>query len=219
MRKGVIFDFDGVIIDSFKVQKKALMESYKMVVGEGKPSLEEFFSYSGDSIENIFRQMHLPLTMVEPYKKISRENLDGIVVFDGIFELLVHLTERGYKIGLCTGKNRERTVEILDYLELSQYFNTVVCSDDVEHPKPAPDSLEASIRCLGLDKNNAVMVGDAPNDIQCANNLDVKSIAVTWGEISRERLEEEQPDCIIDNVSELENAIELLLKTERRIVC
>ena len=63
------------------------------------------------------------------------------------------------------------------------------------------------------------MVGDAPNDIQCANNLDVKSIAVTWGEISRERLEEEQPDCIIDNVSELENAIELLLKTERRIVC
>lgn len=219
MKRGVIFDFDGVIIDSFKVQKKALLESYKIVVGEGTPSLEEFFSYSGDSIENIFRQMNLPLSMVEPYKKISRENLDSIVVFDGIFELLAHLKNREYKIGLCTGKNRERTIEILDYLGLSRYFNAVVCSDDVEHPKPAPDSLETVIRCLGIDKKNAVMVGDAPNDIQCANNLDVKSIAVTWGEIGRERLEEEQPDCIINHVYELEDAIEILLRTERRRIC
>ncbi len=211
MRKGVVFDFDGVIIDSFEVQKKALLGSYQMVAGEGSPSLEEFFSYSGDSIENIFRQMNLPLTMVEPYKKISRENLDSIIVFDGIPEILAHLKKRGYKIGLCTGKNRERTVEILDYLKLSQYFNAVVCSDDVEHPKPAPDSLESAIQCMGLDKSNVVMIGDAPNDIKCAKHLNVKSVAVTWGEIQRSRLEQEQPDRIIDAVCELEDVIGVLL--------
>lgn len=211
MDKGIIFDFDGVIIDSFKVQEKALLESYQMIVGEGKPSLEEFFSCSGDSIENIFRHMGLPLTMVEPYKKISRENMDCITVFEGIVELLEHLKKQGYKIGLCTGKNRERTLEILEYLDLSQYFDVVICSDDVARPKPAPDSLELAIQLLGIDGKRAVMVGDAPNDIKCAKSLKVKSIAVTWGEIEQTVLEREQPDCIAGSVCVLEKLLQIIL--------
>lgn len=211
MDKGIIFDFDGVIIDSFKVQEKALLESYQMIMKEGEPSLEEFFSYSGDSIENIFCQMGLPLTMVEPYKKISRENIDCITVFEGIVELLVNLKKQGYKVGLCTGKNRERTVEILKYLDLSQYFDVVICSDDVARPKPAPDSLELAIQSLGIDQSDAVMVGDAPNDIKCAKGLKVKSIAVTWGEIEQAVLEQEQPDCIANNVCELEKLLQIII--------
>lgn len=216
MNKGVIFDFDGVIIDSFGVQEKALLESYQMIVGKGKPSLEEFFGYSGDSLENIFHHMNLPLAMIEPYKKISRENIDCIVVFDGIIELLGSLQLQGYKIGLCTGKNRERTIEILDYLKLSKYFDVVICSDDVENPKPAPDSLALAIQLLNLDKNNTVMVGDAPNDIKCAKNLDVKSIAAAWGKMERKMLEKEQPDCIVDNVYEFQDKLELLFEEEEK---
>lgn len=220
MNKGVIFDFDGVIIDSFRVQEKALLDSYRIIVGEGEPSVTEFLSYSGDSLENIFCHMNLPLTMVEPYKRISRENIDCIVVFDGIVEILNRLKEQGYKTGLCTGKNRERTIEILNYFNLSMYFDVVICSDDVGRAKPAPDSLALAIQLLSLDKKNAVMIGDAPNDIKCAKNIAMKSIAVTWGKIDRQLLEKEQPDCIVNDICEFEKVLkQTLQETEEKSIC
>lgn len=210
MGKAVIFDFDGVIIDSTKVQKMALLESYRLVVGNGTPSFDEFFSHSGDSLENIFLKMKLPLEMIEPYKRFSHERIGSIRIYSGIKELLAQLKAEGYKRGLCTGKDRYRTLEILEKLALDGYFETIVCSDDVENPKPHPDSLLLAINNLGMGPDGAVMVGDAKNDIICAKNAGVRSIAVTWGDMARETFEIEHPDCIVNSVVELSAAIDNL---------
>lgn len=217
MKKGIIFDFDGVIIDSFKVQEKALRQSYKLIVGEGEPSVDEFFSLSGDSLENIFKQMNLPLAMVEPYKKISSENMDDILVFEGIVEMLKKLKKLDYKVGLCTGKNRERTIEILEYLDLKKYFDSIVCSDDVKKSKPAPDSLLYVIEQLGLTSEETIMVGDAPNDIKCAKNAKVTSIAASWGVMKQDLIEAEKPDCIVYSVENFVETVEDL--NRREIIC
>jgi pyrophosphatase PpaX len=211
LKKGVIFDFDGVIINSSEIQRQALLGSYKLIVGEGIPSFEEFFSHSGDSLENIFLKMNLPLEMVEPYRKISREKIDLIKTYPGIKDLLEKLTTAGYKCALCTGKDRIRTLEMLAKLKFDKYFETVACSDDVENPKPHKDSLILAINNLGISLDNAVMIGDARNDIICAKNAGVKSIAVTWGDVSRGILEREKPSYIADTVDELFDAIICLI--------
>ena len=145
-------------------------------------------------ITNIFLKMKLPLEMIEPYRRISRERVWAIKVYDGMKDLLELLKKKGYECAICTGKDRLRTLEILDKLKLSKYFKTVACSDDVKNPKPHPDSLNMAINNLGVRRDNVVMIGDAKNDILCAKRAGVKVIAVTWGEVPKTVLEAECPD-------------------------
>ncbi len=207
MKSGIIFDFDGVIINSTEIQRRALMESYKLIVGEGEPSFEEFLSHSGDSLENILLKMKLPLDMIEPYRRISRERIGAVRIYNGMKDLLERLNNQGYKCALCTGKDRVRTLELLERLELIDYFETVVCSDDVEKPKPYPDSLILAIDKLCISPEDAIIIGDAKNDIICAKSAGVKVIAVTWGDVSRDSLKNESPDYLVDTVEELEMII------------
>ncbi len=211
MRKAAIFDFDGVIINSLDIQKQALHESYKIVVGKGTPSFREFLSHSGNSLENIFKNMNLPLEMVEHYRRISQEKVCTIKIYPGIREILTKLKDDEVICGLCTGKDRKRTLGILEKFGLEKFFSIVVCSDDVKHPKPHPDSLIHILNQLDIDAESALMIGDAKNDIKCAKNAGVKSIAVTWGGFSQADLEQESPNLIVNNMFELYTGINMFL--------
>ena len=206
--KAVIFDFDGVIINSIGIQKKALIESYEKVVGgESPPSFDEFLSHSGDSLTNIFKKMSLPLSMIGHYHEVSRKNITSIEVFEGIRELLTVLKMRNFLCGIFTGKDRVRTIEILNYHDLLRYFDIVVCSDDISHPKPHPQGLIMALEQLGVPEHHALMVGDAPNDIRCAKAANVQSVGVLWGETDRDMFILTPPDSWVSSVDELRSCI------------
>lgn len=203
MFKNIIFDFDGVIINSHDVQVKALTESYKVVCGDGTPPYEDFFRLSGDSLKNIFRQLNLPQSMVPIYQQISRDNISLIKIHDGMIELLQKLNILGCKCALCTGKDRSRTIETLKYLNLEDYFKSIVCSDDVQNPKPHPESLLYIMKKLNASKDNTIMIGDGINDIKAAKNAGIKSIGVTWGDISGDILLNSNPTYLVNTVYDL----------------
>lgn len=193
MYKNIIFDFDGVIINSHDVQVKALTESFKAICGEGVPPYDDFFRLSGDSLKNIFTQLRLPLEMIPIYQNVSRENIDLIKIHDGMIELLQNLNESGYICTLCTGKDRSRTMEILKHFNMEQYFKIIVCSDDVINPKPHPESLLLIMEELGALPDNTIMVGDGINDILSAKKAGMKSIGVTWGDVLEIDLKDSSP--------------------------
>jgi pyrophosphatase PpaX len=201
--KNIIFDFDGVIINSHDVQVKALTESYKVVCGNETPPYDDFFRLSGDSLNNIFEQLNLPQAMVPIYQQISRDNIDLIKIHVGMSELLRKLNESGCKCALCTGKDRSRTIEILQYYNLEKYFMSIVCSDDVQNPKPHPESLLYIMKKLNALKDNTIMVGDGINDILAAKNTGIKSIAVTWGDIPGDILVDYKPTYVANTVFDL----------------
>lgn len=203
----VIFDFDGVIINSHDVQTIALAESYKRVCGEGEPPYEEFFLLSGNSLHNIFTQLCLPLEMIPIYQKVSRENICRIKLFKGMPDLIKDLKENGFSCALCTGKDRSRTMEILQYFNIEFLFESIICSDDVKHPKPDPESLQIIIDRLSIMKKETIMVGDGLNDIIAAQRAKITSVAVTWGDVPRKKLMQAKPHYIVDSVTELRNLL------------
>lgn len=210
MNKGIILDFDGVIIRSVEVQRKAFFNSYNEIIGKTNrkaPSFEEFLSHGGDSLINILKKMDLPQEMIVPYRRICRENIKEIQIFDGIVELLIYLKKADYKIGLCTGKDRERTLEILAEHNLDLYFDAVVCSDDVVNPKPHMESLIKVIQQIQSSLDKSIMIGDAVSDILCGKSAKVKTIAVLWGDGDGRKLKELNPDYIVANIKELKSAI------------
>lgn len=203
----VVFDFDGVIIDSHDVQIMALTKSFREIVGVGEPPVEDFFKHSGNSLENIFIKLGLPLEMIPVYRLVSSENIKSIKIHTGMRELLDELSEKNINCSLCTGKERKRTMEILTCLDLEKYFRVIVCSDDVKNPKPDPESLINIIKALKTTSDEMVMVGDGINDILAAKRLQIASIAVTWGDCSKEMLRRHSPDYLCDRVFDLRNIL------------
>ncbi len=204
MKNIVIFDFDGVVIDSTDIQRKAYYDSIKTLKLTSTPPFEDFQLLSGSSLKNIFLELNLPLDMIPIYREISRKHITMIKTIPGMEKLLISLKSYGFFCAICTGKDRERTLEILSSLNLSLYFDIIVCSDDVEHPKPSADSINLIMKNLNItNKNQAIMLGDAPSDILCAHNAKIDSIAVSWGQNNIAMLEKYKPRYTVTTINEL----------------
>ena len=179
----LIFDLDGVLIDSSQVQESAFYGSYNEVVGDNNcPDFSEYMKHTGDSLPNIFQKMGLPQEMVIPYRRISSEAIWEISVNWEIISYLRELCMIGAHINfaICTGKDHKRTQDILDHFHISDLFDAVICSDDVEHPKPDAEPTLRAMNALNGDNQNTILIGDGYNDILSAKNADITSILTTW---------------------------------------
>lgn len=95
-RQAVVFDLDGVIVDSFAVMSEAFTVAYAEAVGDGPPPFEEYRRHLGRYFPDIMRIMGLPLEMEEPFVRESYRLADRVTVFDGIVELLLTLRVRAW---------------------------------------------------------------------------------------------------------------------------
>jgi 3-amino-5-hydroxybenzoic acid synthesis related protein len=177
----VVFDLDGTLVDSRSVMEAAFRSAYRQTVGNAEPPLAEFFELLGDDFPNILNALSLPLSMWEPFRQASRERIGGLSVFDGIPDVLGWLRGERIACGLLTGKDRDRTLEILDRLALSSYFDAVVTSSDGLPAKPRPDGLLHLCRVLRSSPEATVMVGDSSHDMAAAREAGVMAIGCDWG--------------------------------------
>ena len=86
---------------------------------------------------------------------------------------------------------------------LQDRFDVVITSEDTERHKPEPDPVLAALARLGRPPEGACYVGDAPFDLRAGRAAGVATIGVTWGFFTREALEAEDPDLIVDTPAEL----------------
>ncbi|MEU1941397.1 HAD-IA family hydrolase [Streptomyces sp. NPDC059474] len=180
-RHAVIFDLDGVVVDSFEVMGEAFSLAYAEVVGTGEAPFEEYRRHQGRYFPDIMRIMGLPLEMEEPFVRESYRLADRVQVYDGVVDVLRTLNERGLRLAIATGKAGERARSLLDVLGLLPYFAHVIGSDEVPRPKPAPDIIRRALELLEVPAERAIMIGDAPTDLASAHSADVTAVAALWG--------------------------------------
>lgn len=179
-RDAVVFDLDGVIVDSFAVMSEAFAIAYAEVVGDGPAPFEEYRRHLGRYFPDIMRIMDLPLAMEEPFVRESYRLADQVTVFDGIVELLLTLRVRGLRLAIATGKSGPRARSLLDRLGLLPFFAHVIGSDEVARPKPAPDMVRLALELMDVPAERAIMVGDAPTDLASAKGAGVTAAAALW---------------------------------------
>ena len=202
----VLFDLDGTVIDSGAIILASMRHAAKEVLGAEPPDEELMAAVGGPGLE---AQMHALAPdrvdeLVSVYRAHNEPLHEGLACCAGIDDLLVRLKDEGRRLGIVTAKRRKTVALAFDQIPLEHLFETVVGGDETARHKPDPEPLLLALERLGADAGDTVYVGDAPFDIKAAKAAGVFSIAVTWGGIhSRERLEAESPDAIVDSADEL----------------
>lgn len=186
-----IFDVDGTLIDSAPVYLPALGQALN---DHGYTPLPEQIqtafgmtgwqglAYCGVPENEFDAVMH-------SWEQEAYRHLERVKVYDGIIDTLRALKEGGNKLGIATSRNRSQYTHGVIPLGLSEFFDAVICSDDVADPKPAPDELFECLKCMGGNTEQAVFIGDSAYDMQCARSAGVKSGLALWGCHSPEKME------------------------------
>jgi AHBA synthesis associated protein len=201
--RAVIFDLDGVLIDSFAVMRQAFAAAYAEVVGRGSAPFEEYSRHLGRYFPDIMKIMGLPPEMEEPFVKESQRLAHQVRLFEGVTDLLGGLRDLGLALAVATGKSGSRARSLLDGLGVLPMFDHVIGSDEVANAKPAPDIVLRALELLDVRRDDAVMVGDAVADLASARGAGVPAIAALWGESDPVALLGAQPDAVLHKPEDL----------------
>ena len=132
------------------------------------------------------------------YKINYFEQMEYSKVYDGVEETLASLKDRNIKVSLLTTKIQDQADRIIDHFNLRKYFDLVMGRRDGIAHKPSPEPLLKICDDLAVDVKNTLMVGDTELDIQCGKNAGSYTCGVLYGYRTKELLEIEKPDFIIE---------------------
>ena len=133
------------------------------------------------------------------------ENLQKITpeAFPGVVKTLKTLKEEGFVLTIASSRSRNSLIELTHNMGIADYISYFIGADDVEEAKPKPEPVLKTLAAMHYDACETLIVGDMAVDIQMGTNAGTKTCGVTWGNGSREELNEAEADYIIDRMEDL----------------
>jgi pyrophosphatase PpaX len=206
----VLFDLDGTVIDSGAIILASMRHAVKEVLGSEPPDELLMAAVGGPGLE---AQMHAFAPdrveeLVTVYRAHNEPLHDELLCCAGVDDVLVRLKDEGRRLGIVTAKRRATVDLAFNVLPLRELFETVVGGDETKAHKPDPGPLLLAAERLDVDPSTCAYVGDSPFDVRAAKAAGMYAVAVTWGRIhSREKLEAEEPDAIVDDAKQLNGVL------------
>ena len=185
MIKAIIFDMDGLMIDSERVTFECYQERlkdmnltmdekfYKTLLGKPiKGIYQRFYDVYGNDfpIENVIQDVHQLMA--------ERFETEGVPVKKGLVELLHYLKDNNYKTIVATSSNRDRVDKILSQAKITEFFDDSICGDEVTKGKPNPEVFLKSCQKLGVNVDEAIVLEDSEAGIQASYDANIKVICI-----------------------------------------
>ncbi len=193
--RGVMFDWDGVLLDSLGA---AFNVYNKIFAGLGTKALtkDEFLRLQSPNWYDFYVKAGIPKAL---WKQVDEQWLrlyeeERPELQPDAVDCLGALKSEGFGLALVSNGSKGRVERELAEFKLASFFDSVLCGERKEELKPSPVMLEKTLIALRLDPVGAFYVGDSPADIQASKNAGVPSIAIARGPIQEERLRAERPD-------------------------
>ena len=204
--QGVLFDWDGTLVDSYEADSSAFLAMFKEM---GIPwGLEELDRHYSPNWYRVYRAAKLPRARWDDADRAWRRQYakHSPQLIAGARQVLVRLG-RVHHLGLVTSGDRDRVTRQLRAFRLTQLFGARVCSGDTPEKKPHPAPLRLALQKLRLEPAACVYVGDSPEDLQMAKSAGVRAIAVLGRFPTEKRLRAARPDFLLGSIRELPEAL------------
>lgn len=185
MVKAVIFDMDGVLIDT----EKWLVKYWCQAAEEaGFPMKREHAlairslagEYANAYLKEIFGEKFSYWTIRERRKVLMNQHIkkNGIEKKPGVEEVLDYLQGKGIKTAVATATDPERAKKYLEEIGIYDKFDKVICATMVKHGKPEPDIYLYACEQIGEKPKDCLAVEDSPNGVQSAVSAGLRTIMV-----------------------------------------
>ena len=185
MIKAVIFDMDGLMIDSERVTFEGYQhvlakenltmseEKYKTLLGKPVKAVHDLFKedYGPQyDVDQIIKDVHAYIA--------KRFETEGVPLKPGLVELLKYLKENNYKTIIATSSHRNRVDLIVKQAQIDQYFDDSICGDEVTKGKPNPEVFLKACQKLQVSPQDALVLEDYESGINAAYNAEIKVIGI-----------------------------------------
>jgi beta-phosphoglucomutase len=169
--KALVFDMDGVLVDTSPSHAKAYEFLWNKLTIQGP----DYSEIAGRSTVNVIEEYTNDLTTSEKKKAVAYKQSCALqlletaeVGFDDTLDSLSRLKSFNLPMAVATSASRASSSLVLNNINASVYFKTIITGEDVENAKPAPDLFLKAIDYLGVDAENVVIIEDSQSGIEAA---------------------------------------------------
>ena len=210
--RGIIFDMDGTLVDSFHAIHGSLAETMKQV-GLTPWNLEKTKQHVGRGIGYLVESA-VGATRKEEAVKIFRQDygetcLARTFLLPEVSETLPLLRASGLRLAVATNKALAFTEKILTHLEVDRYFECVLGPDAVARPKPHPDMVDTILARLEITKQECLYVGDMPLDVETASRAGLDCLLVATGPYPYPTLQREVSVPVLKAFAEIPHFLQM----------
>lgn len=184
MIRALVFDFDGLILETEGPSLESWIEIYREHGFE--VPLEQWHDNIGS--DRRFEPVdHLAALVGEGLDRAAaqrrrdqrkNELIDALDVMAGVRDYIADARRMGLKLAIATSSSREWVTGHLDRLRIRAFWDAVLTRDDVARTKPAPDLYIAAVKALDVHPSQAVALEDSPNGIAAAKDAGLRCVAV-----------------------------------------
>lgn len=183
--KGIIFDFDGLIIDTEMPGCTAwaelfnkngfsfTIEDWKKAIGTGPTAYDP-----SKHLSQLTNGLLDAQTIQEQTLTRTRELIEMQPMLPGVLDFLIATERLGLPMAVASSSNREWVEGYLSKLDIRKFFKVVCTSNDVKSVKPDPELFLLAARKLGIAPSEALIFEDSPNGIKAAKDAGIPCIAI-----------------------------------------
>ncbi|NWF36163.1 HAD-IIIA family hydrolase [Mariprofundus sp. KV] len=200
----ILFDCDGTLTDSHGAIVEAMQQAF-LQNGLQQPDADAVNAVIGLSLHEAVRRLVPELdqqsvlfeAIMQAYRESYRTAEQHITLYANVHEVLAELRQRGYWLGVVTGKSLSGLHRVLDTFALADHFY-VLRTADCTHSKPHPAMVNECMVEMGVGAVRTVVVGDALFDVQMAVAAGVPCIGVSFGVGDRDQLLQAGARVVVD---------------------
>lgn len=205
MKKAILFDLDGTLLDTnrliissfkytYKVHLDIDVQDEEIIQYFGEPLIKTLGRYSKEKLDEMF----------ETFKKYNYENHDRMTtIVEGVEDTLKGLLSKNIKVGVVTSKREVMARRGLTLFDIEKYFNIVVTPEMTKKHKPDPEPIYKACESLNIDPRDSIMVGDSSFDILCGKNAGAETCLVNYTILNKNEIDKYKPDYKVDSIKDI----------------